>query len=132
MDKKRKEYIQKLHANPFNAIELSEKESKKFEEACENISPFVAKAKQIGRLVTDKNIAYGDSFSKSGDILKAFYPDGIKPEQYDDMLAVVRVVDKLFRIATRKNAFGESPWMDVTGYGILGAVNDDKKSDTGK
>lgn len=83
---------------------------------------------EIGKLVQEKNEAYGDSFAKSGEILRLLYPDGIKPEQYDDALAVVRVVDKLFRIATRKDAFGESPWRDIAGYGILGTAGDESTS----
>ena len=35
--------------------------------------------------------------------------------------AVVRVLDKLFRIATDRDALGESPWRDIAGYGLLGA-----------
>lgn len=82
--------------------------------------------KLLGELTQMKNTAYGDSFAKSGDILQILYPNGIKPEQYRDALAIVRVIDKLFRIATRKDAFGESPWKDIAGYGILGAVSDEK------
>ena len=76
----------------------------------------------IGGLVEKKNAAYGDSFAKSGEFLRLLYPTGIKPEQYGDALAVVRVFDKLMRIATAKDAFGESPWRDIAGYGILGAA----------
>jgi len=72
----------------------------------------------IGRIVDKKNTAYGDSFHKSGDILRIYYPRGIRPDQYDDMLAMVRIIDKQFRIATNKNAFGENPWEDLTGYGV--------------
>ena len=43
------------------------------------------------------------------------------------MLAVVRIVDKLFRIATDKDAFGESPFKDIAGYGILGVANAEEK-----
>ena len=42
-----------------------------------------------------------------------------------DMLAITRVIDKLFRIATKKDAFGESPWRDICGYAILGIANDE-------
>ena len=40
------------------------------------------------------------------------------------MLAITRVVDKLFRIANKKDAFGENPWQDIAGYGILGTANE--------
>jgi hypothetical protein len=74
---------------------------------------------EIGRLVDAKQKAYGRSFDKSSRILTILYPDGIRLKQYDDILAVVRILDKLFRIATDKHAFGESPWQDVAGYALL-------------
>jgi len=77
--------------------------------------------RDIGRLVDEKNRAYGDSFNRAGDVLRILYPNGVSPDQYRDMLAVTRVIDKLFRIATAKEAYGESPWRDIAGYGILGA-----------
>ena len=86
------------------------------------------KAEQIGKLVAEKNAAYGSSFAQSHQILTVLYPNGIKPEQFTDALAIIRVIDKLFRIATAKDAFGESPWQDIAGYGILGAVNGEQKS----
>jgi ribosome biogenesis protein Nip4 len=82
---------------------------------------------EIGKLVDEKNAAYGSSFEKSEKILKVLYPNGIKPEQYKDMLAITRIVDKLFRIATDKDAFGESPFKDIAGYGILGLANAKEK-----
>jgi hypothetical protein len=85
---------------------------------------FNTTAAEIGALVTAKNEAYGDSFAKCGEFLRLLYPEGITPPQYDDALAMVRIFDKQMRIATRKDAFGESPYRDIAGYGILGAVKD--------
>lgn len=59
---------------------------------------------QIGKLVDEKNAAYGNSFAKCGDFLKLLYPDGIRPDQYEDALCLVRIFDKQMRIATDKNA----------------------------
>lgn len=81
-------------------------------------------ATAIGKLVSEKNEAYGNSFADSAHFLKLLYPDGIPTDKYQDILLIVRVFDKLKRIATRKNAFGESPWRDITGYALLGVVND--------
>lgn len=83
---------------------------------------------EIGKLVESKQAAYGDSFGRSGSVMRLLYPNGIKPEQYDDALGVVRVLDKLFRIANHRDAFGESPWRDICGYGLLGAVRTEKRS----
>jgi hypothetical protein len=80
---------------------------------------------EIGKLVQEKNEAYGDSFGQSCKILEVLYPEGIKPGQYRDALAITRVIDKLFRLANKKDAFGESPWRDICGYAILGVANDE-------
>lgn len=84
-------------------------------------------AKQIGELVEEKQKSYGNSFGRAGQVLKVLYPEGVKPEQYDDMLAVVRIVDKLFRIANQRDAFGESPGRDIAGYGLLMAARHERK-----
>lgn len=73
---------------------------------------------QIGKLVQVKNNEYGDAFNKSGEFLKILYPDGVKPEQYGDMLALIRIFDKQMRIANG-NQGAENAWNDLTGYGIL-------------
>lgn len=79
---------------------------------------------EIGKLVASKNKMYGDSFSQSGMILKILYPNGISIDQYDNALYIVRTIDKLFRIATMKDAFGENPAMDICGYSILDVWRD--------
>ncbi len=76
---------------------------------------------QLGALVDRKNKAYGDSFHQAGKCLEAMYPDGVPVEKYTDMLGVIRVLDKLFRIAKDENEEGESPWNDIGGYSILKA-----------
>ena len=96
-----------------------------------NPDRFLEVANDVGSLVKQKNQAYGDSFNKASQILKVLYPNGVEPSQYTDMLAVTRVLDKLFRLATRKDAFGESPWKDICGYSILGIANDLEENDEG-
>lgn len=88
-------------------------------------------ATQICNLISDKQKAYGNSFGRSGEIMKILYPDGISHSQMDDALALVRVIDKMFRIATSKNAYGESPWRDITGYAILSVARDESDGRTG-
>lgn len=82
---------------------------------------------EIGKLVQEKNAAYGNSFGQSEEILEILYPNGVKPDQYGDLLAITRVLDKLFRIATNKDALGESPWRDIAGYAILSLASDETK-----
>ena len=84
---------------------------------------FTELANDIGKLVETKNKAYGSAFDKAGDFLRVLYPDGIKPEQYKDMLCIVRVFDKLMRIATSYENTEEKKvdaYSDLMGYGLLG------------
>lgn len=80
----------------------------------------------IGALVDEKNKAYGNSFHHAGEVLKIMYPDGVRPDQYQGMLYTVRVIDKLFRMATQPKAFGENPAQVVAGYSILMSSNKEK------
>jgi hypothetical protein len=73
-----------------------------------------------GELVEEKNRAYGSSFATAGTAMRLLYPNGIAPEQMHDALVLVRIWDKLMRIATDRDALGESPYHDIIGYGILG------------
>lgn len=75
---------------------------------------------RIGALVDEKNRAYGNSFNQAGQILEILYPNGIQPGQYSDVLCMVRILDKMFRIATDRDALGESPYGDIAGYALLG------------
>ena len=69
-------------------------------------------------LVSEKNASYGNSVEDSPRILLCLYPNGVRPDQYEDMLVIVRVLDKLKRIASDKNAFGENPWRGIGGYAL--------------
>jgi hypothetical protein len=80
----------------------------------------------LGSLLEEKNKAYGSAFSKSSEVLKILYPNGVEPDQYTDLLLTTRILDKLFRIATDKSAFNEEPWKDIAGYGLLGIYKEQK------
>lgn len=91
-------------------------------------SDLVETAEKIGKLSEAKNRAYGCSFGKIPKILEVLYPNGIPVEHYKNMLYIARVLDKIFRIANDKDAFGEDPFQDIAGYSILGVVlNKEKK-----
>lgn len=75
-------------------------------------------AADIAATVAEKNAAYGDSVTRSAGIMRVLYPDGIPVDAYGDALLVVRVLDKLSRIATDRDALGESPWRDIAGYAL--------------
>lgn len=82
----------------------------------------------VGALITEKQKAYGDSFHKSGKVMEQLFPDGIPSESFVDALAIVRIVDKLFRIATDPSYGGESPWKDIAGYALLRLADKEAKS----
>jgi hypothetical protein len=94
------------------------------------MSRFLPMAQQIGELVERKNAAYGSSFEKSGPALRLLFPEGIPPAQMEDALLLARIWDKMQRIATDRDALGESPYRDIAGYGILGAaLHESRKED---
>jgi hypothetical protein len=85
-----------------------------------NYDSYEKLGESVGALVSSKQAAYGDSFSKAPKIISVLYPDGISPDQIESALTVIRVIDKLNRIATNKvDLMGENPWGDIAGYSIL-------------
>jgi hypothetical protein len=84
---------------------------------------FMQLATDLGKLLAEKNQAYGDAFSKTTEILTLLYPNGIKVEQYKDVHVLVRMLDKMSRIAQDNDPMGESPYKDLAGYAILAQAN---------
>ena len=89
-----------------------------------NLDPYFEAAMDVAELVKKKQFAYGDSFGQSGKVLEVLFPQGIPVAKLTDALTIVRIVDKLFRIANQKEAFEEDPWKDIVGYGLLAMVRD--------
>jgi hypothetical protein len=84
---------------------------------------FMQLATDLGKLLAEKNQAYGDAFSKTTEILTLLYPNGIKVQQYKDVHVLVRMLDKMSRIAQDNDPMGESPYKDLAGYAILAQAN---------
>ena len=84
---------------------------------------FMQLATDLGKLLAEKNQAYGDAFSKTTQILTLLYPNGIKVEQFKDVHVLVRMLDKMSRIAQDNDPMGESPYKDLAGYAILAQAN---------
>ena len=78
-------------------------------------------AQRLGDTVAKKNQQYGNSWGKSASIMMILYPNGIMPNRYHDSLLVVRILDKLCRIATNETGDIENPFEDIAGYGMLGS-----------
>ena len=87
---------------------------------------------KIGDLITEKRVFYGDSFNRSHEIISILFPEGIPQESTHDLLAITRVVDKLFRLANRSKAREaglvdeESPWRDIAGYALLAIAQEEQ------
>lgn len=76
-------------------------------------------AAEVAATVERKNKAYGDSFAKVTRTLELMFPNGIPVEAYADLGGIVRTLDKLFRVATDRDALEENPWGDIAGYALL-------------
>lgn len=106
----------------FVVSRIADKNSHLFEseeEQEDSMESYEAIGAGIGQLVSQKQAQYGDSFGVAPKILALLYPDGIKPDRYDSLLSVVRILDKLKRIATQHPSDTENPWGDIGGYSIL-------------
>ena len=86
-------------------------------------------ALKIANIVTKKQAQYGNSFNDSGNYLRLLYPNGIRPDQYDDMLTLARDYDKSKRIANG-NQGNEDAWSDKCGYALLSVDRNRKKGVT--
>ena len=86
-------------------------------------------ALEAAELVASKNIAYGDSLSKMAQILELLYGKSIPKEKYEDLHYIIRILDKISRVASgNKTAFKEDPFEDIMGY-CLNKLSHEKKND---
>jgi len=76
-------------------------------------------AQEIADLLEVKQSQYGNSVGTAPAILALLYPDGVRVEQYADLLTVVRMLDKLKRVATAAADDPEDAWLDLCGYTLL-------------
>ena len=84
----------------------------------ENIENYQKIGNDIGKMVAEKNKQYGDSISDTAEFLKILFPNGIESDSYKDLGILVRIYDKMKRIANG-NAGNENAYNDIAGYGIL-------------
>lgn len=95
--------------------------------------------KEFGKLVDEKQEAYGDSITKTGKLLRVFMEDYNNgdgtytiPDVLIDHIALqVRVMDKQNRIFSnpKGDLMSEKPYSDIIGYGMLGNELIDYESD---
>ncbi len=72
-------------------------------------------ALEVASLLKEKNEAYGDAINRTSKIMEILYPNGIEVKDYQRILMIVRIVDKLCRESVtpaKENA------EDLSGYGL--------------
>ena len=71
-------------------------------------------------IVKEKNKEYGSAFQKVSEILTILFPNGIPTNKYHDVAILIRVLDKVCRIASANDKdVKKDAWLDLTGYGLL-------------
>lgn len=81
---------------------------------------FETLGQKVGSLVDQKSASYGDSIRSAAKMLQLLFPDGIRSDQYCDVVILSRMWDKFSRLAHDPEAFGENPYEDIVGYGLRG------------
>ena len=64
-------------------------------------------------LLEKKDRAYGGANTRTARIMEVLYPNGIQPEEYVQVLAITRIVDKLCRQSVTDDP---ENWKDILGY----------------
>lgn len=92
---------------------------------------FEKAGRELGKLVDDKQLAYGDSITKTNELLKVFLSgyknnDGtytIPGKLLEHIGLMIRIMDKQNRIFSNPDGdlMDESPYSDLSGYGLLGS-----------
>ncbi len=77
-------------------------------------------AYDVAVIVEEKNREYGSAFKKVSHILSILFPNGIPQKKYHDVAILVRVLDKVCRIANA-NEVGvrKDAWLDICGYALI-------------
>lgn len=81
--------------------------------------PFQDAAKMVANVLTEKNASYGDATTVTASIAKLLWSEGIPVSQLDEALVVIRMLDKLCRIAKGTKFANEDAWLDLAGYALL-------------
>jgi len=100
----------------------TKKTRKKNEDATsepQNPNGFYDIASELAEMLSDKNRKYGDSYARMAHVLPIFYPDGVPGNHLLDAVFILRIIDKLMRIASAQKDDDEDPVADIAGYAIL-------------
>ena len=99
-------------------------------ENLEHQRDFIEAGYKMGLLVAKKNSDYGSAFEQVTQILKILYPNGIPVHQYENASLLIRMFDKVGRIANENVQFyNEDSWKDLVGYSLIKLVKNSKEKD---
>jgi len=81
---------------------------------------FHALAAGLATMLEEKRQAYGQNMEIVPKVMELLYPNGVRPEHYPTMLLLVRILDKISRLASGGGrwALGEDAWKDIAGYAL--------------
>ncbi len=106
-----------LEANPTKVVKGKLKTKKKKKEDTE--FSFHSLGEELADMLDNKNRQYGDSYARMAHVLPMFYPDGVPGDHLLDAVFILRIIDKLMRIASAQGDDLEDPVKDIAGYAIL-------------
>ena len=86
---------------------------------------FLAIAHEVAATLEQKKIEYGDSFNSVEKLLFYLYPKGINPAQYPNLLSIIRISEKLFRLSHAPDT--KDSFTDIAGYSILALLSKENK-----
>jgi len=86
-------------------------------------SKFKEIADKIGSMVEEKNVQYGDSYANTQKFLDILYPESIPVEKFSDIVCIIRIFDKLKKVAAQVESDEENPYADLIGITIRMADN---------
>lgn len=73
----------------------------------------------VAQEVSEKNIKYGDSFYLCPRFLLWLYPSGISADKLVNAIFIIRILDKISRLAVSAEGDEEDPLKDILGYSML-------------
>jgi len=77
-------------------------------------------ARDVAGMVREKNRGYGGALQKVSRTLSILFPNGVPTSKYHDVAILIRVLDKICRIASANDKdVKKDAWLDITGYGLL-------------
>ena len=119
-----REYEKMLEDEQRAAIEIQQEEY-------DSLGRYEKLGLELGKLVDEKQMAYGDAVTVCQKVLEVhlerYYDSSggfyrISPALLEHIIRQVRIIDKQCRIFSNPEGdlMGESPYMDIAGYGLLG------------